>query len=47
MEFAQVPGKANSNKKKHKVTLTGATQVFADFHSLTSSDPDDSNDENR
>jgi len=47
MEFAWDPKKADSNQKKHKVTFSEATEVFADFHSSTISDPDHSDDANR
>lgn len=47
MKFSWRPNKAAKNIRKHKVSFHEAATVFADPLSVTVSDPDHSNDEER
>lgn len=47
MEFEWDPGKAASNEEKHGVSFDEAATAFGDPLSLTISDPDHSDDEER
>lgn len=47
MEFEWDPGKASRNLAKHRVSFTEATSVFGDLLSMTFSDPDHSETEDR
>lgn len=47
LSFEWDPAKADINLKKHSVDFSEAATVFADFLSITFSDPDHSEDEER
>lgn len=47
IRFEWDPGKDRSNRRKHGVALDEASTVFADTLSITISDPDHSEDEER
>lgn len=47
MEFEWDRGKARANKRRHGVSFTEASEVFADTLSSTVSDPDHSEEEER
>ena len=47
LEFEWAPAKAESNSKEHGVSFDDATTVFRDTLSITISDPDHSDSENR
>ncbi|NBD36656.1 MAG: BrnT family toxin [Chloroflexi bacterium] len=47
MQFEWNPDKAHSNQRKHQVTFEEAATVFADILSITVSDPDHSEYEER
>ena len=47
MEFEWDPKKAETNKRKHKVSFQEGTTVFGDPLAITFSDPDHSEDEER
>lgn len=47
LKFEWHPGKAKQNQRKHNVSFTEASTVFADPLSATVFDPDHSDDEDR
>lgn len=47
MEFEWDPKKADTNKRKHRVTFQEGTSVFGDPLAITFADPDHSEDEER